>query len=246
MVFDRYPVTPPAEGTYATNALRNNAKGTDLDKEALERFKIREICEGWGSYRDAAEWQNYRSMFFDDAYIATSWKQGNIDEFIKASKDGFAEGSTFMYIMHRICGSSVEVNPELTRAVCKMKITITCRFTFDGVEMDNESDCRFFFLLEKRQGRWGVCFYTLLFDKDKFIPVNPAKSFHIPEEEVDKFPSGYRYLAWAEVKFGHPPKLNLNSHGSERDILYSKCKDWLEGKAVKPDLTGPDLPNWKP
>ncbi|KAJ6133745.1 hypothetical protein N7523_000067 [Penicillium sp. IBT 18751x] len=246
MVLDRYPTNQPEEGTYASHALRNNSKGTDLDKEALERFKIREICEGWGSYRDAAEWQNYRSMFFDDAYIATSWKQGNIDEFIQASKDGFAKGSSFMYILHRIIGSSVETNPELTRAVCKMKITITCRFTFDGVEMDNEADCRFFFMLEKRQGRWGVCFYTLLFDKDKFIPVNPAKTFHIPEEEVEKFPSGYRYLAWAESKIGTPPKMNLNSHGPEKNILYRKCKDWLEGKAIKPDLTGEDISNWKP
>lgn len=56
MVFDRYPVTQPAEGTFAANALRNNSKGTDLDKEALGRFKIREICEGWGNYRDAAEY----------------------------------------------------------------------------------------------------------------------------------------------------------------------------------------------
>ncbi|KAL3964869.1 hypothetical protein ACCO45_001873 [Purpureocillium lilacinum] len=102
-----------------------------------------------------------------------------------------------MYIMHRICGSSVETNTDLTRA-------------------------------------------------DKFIPVNPAKTFHIPEDEVDKFPSGYRYLAWAEVRIGHPPKLNLNSHGPETDILYRKCKDWLEGRAVVPDLTGEDWPDWKP
>ena len=185
-------------------------------------------------------------MFFDDAYIATSWKQGKINEFIQASKDGFAKGSSFMYILHRIIGSSVETNPELTRAVCKQKITITCRFTFDGIEMDNEADCRFFFLLEKRQGRWGVCFYTLLFDKDKFVPVNPERIFHIPEEEVEKYPSGYRYLAWAEDKIGTPPKMNINSHGPEKNILYSKCKDWLEGKAVRPDLTGADIPNWKP
>ncbi|KAI9034925.1 uncharacterized protein KD926_005019 [Aspergillus affinis] len=244
MVFDRYPVTPPAADTFATKALRNNARGWNLDKEALERFKIREICEGWGSHREAAEWENYRSMFFDDAYIATSWKQGNIDKFILASKEGFAESSSFMYIIHRICGTSVEVNPELSRAVCKM-VTITCRFTFDDVEMDNESDSRFFFLLEKRWGRWGVCFLTLLFDKDKFILVNPARIFHIPEEEVDKFPSGYRYLAWAEVKIGHPPKLNLNSHGPERDILYGKCKDWLDGKRVVPGLTGLDMPKSK-
>ncbi|KAJ5674320.1 uncharacterized protein N7477_004254 [Penicillium maclennaniae] len=210
MVLDRYPTNQPEEGTYASHALRNNSKGTDLDKEALERFKIREICEGWLAIVTRLielfliRWQNYQSMFFDDAYIATSWKQGNIDEFVQASKDGFAKGSSFMYILHRIIGSSVETNPELTLAVCKMKITITCRFTFDGVEMDNEADCRFFFMLEKRQDRWGVCFYTLLFDKDKFIPVNPAKTFHIPEEDVEKFPSGYRYLAWAESKFGTP------------------------------------------
>jgi hypothetical protein len=52
---DPYHTAPPASDTYPNDALRNNAKGNDLDKEALERFKVREICEGWGSYRDAAE-----------------------------------------------------------------------------------------------------------------------------------------------------------------------------------------------
>lgn len=52
---DLYPTTQPAEDTYPEHALRNNSKGNDPDKEALERFKVREICEGWGSYRDAAE-----------------------------------------------------------------------------------------------------------------------------------------------------------------------------------------------
>jgi hypothetical protein len=59
--------------------------------------------------------------------------------------------------------------------VSKMKVTITCRFSLDGIETDNEADCRFFFLLDKREGRWKISFYTLLFDKDKMIPVNPNK-----------------------------------------------------------------------
>jgi hypothetical protein len=138
----------------------------------------------------------------------------------------------------------VETNPALTRAVCKQKITITCRFTFDGAEMDNEADCRFFFLLEKREGRWGVVFYTLLFDKDKSVPVDPGRTFYLPEEEIGKYPMGYRYLAWAEVKNGTPPKMNLNAHGPKKDVLYGKCKDWLEGKDVRPDLTGEDNPEW--
>lgn len=55
MATDRYPVSQPNLSTFASQALRNNSKGTDLDKEALERYKIRELCEGWGCYRDAAE-----------------------------------------------------------------------------------------------------------------------------------------------------------------------------------------------
>ena len=51
---DPYHTASPAPKTYPRDALRNNAKGNDLDKEALESYKIREICEGWGSYRDAA------------------------------------------------------------------------------------------------------------------------------------------------------------------------------------------------
>ena len=51
---DLYPVTQPPLDTYPAQASRNNANGTD--KDVLERMKVREICEGWGLYRDAGEW----------------------------------------------------------------------------------------------------------------------------------------------------------------------------------------------
>ncbi|KAK7964156.1 pep2-like protein [Apiospora saccharicola] len=74
------------------------------------------------------------------------------------------------------------------------------------------------------------------------IVVNPTVGgFDIPESKVEKYPSGYRYLCWCEDKVGHPPKLDLSAHGPERDILYKKCKDWLEGNEVKPNLTGNDI-----
>ena len=182
---DLYTTTQPPMGMRPEQASRNNANGTDAD--VLDRMKIREICEGWGMYRDAAEWQNYRSMFHDDAYIATSWFQGPIDDFIEASKEGFAKGTSWMYILHRIIGQTVDVQGD--RAVSKMKVTITCRFTFDGCEVDNEADCRFFFMLEKREGKWGICRYTLLFDKDKMVPVHPSRSPDIPDHEVSQYPT---------------------------------------------------------
>ncbi|KAH6975699.1 hypothetical protein EDB80DRAFT_308580 [Ilyonectria destructans] len=226
-----YPVVHLPE-LFPQQAVRNNSQGLYVDKEALERFKIRELCEGWGVYRDAAEWAEYRSMFFDDAYIVTSWKQGSIDQFIAASVSGEAKGHSFMYILHRINGHSVDLNPGLVRAGCKMKATITARFTFDGIEMDLDADCRFYYFLEKRDGRWGVVHFTLLFDKDRFHPVNPSRVYEIPEEEVEGYPSGYKYLAWAEAKIGHPPKLDLDSHGPEKEVLLAKYQQWLDGKDI--------------
>ncbi|RAL01717.1 uncharacterized protein BO80DRAFT_473518 [Aspergillus ibericus CBS 121593] len=235
---DHCPTIEPPKSTYAPHALRNNSHGTDLDKEALERFKIREICEGWGSYRDAAEWQNYLSMFFPDAYITTSWHSGPIDSFLQSSKDAFARGPEFMDILHRMLGCAVETDEALTRAGGKMKVTITVRFNIDGVETDVDADCRFFFFLEKREGRWGVVFFTLLFDKDRLVPVNPGYVLKVPEEEIERFPSGYRYLAWAEEKVGVKVRVDLNAHGPERDALYAKCRGWLEGKDVLVGVDG--------
>ena len=53
---DPYHTEQPPLSTYPKDAIRNNAKGNDLDKEVIERMKVREICEGWGVYRDAAEY----------------------------------------------------------------------------------------------------------------------------------------------------------------------------------------------
>ena len=180
-------------------------------------------------------------MFQDEAYITTSWSQGRIDDFIEANKKAFAAQKDGMfYTLHRITGHTVDLQGN--RAVSKMKVTITCRVTIENIEMDNEADCRFFSMLEKRSGRWGTVLYTLLFDKDKMVPVSPSQgSFEIPEEDVAKYPSGDTSLAWCEAKVGKTPKMRLNAHGPGRDILYAKCRDWLEGRKVKPNLTQTDV-----
>lgn len=34
--------------------------------------------------------------------------------------------------------------------------------------------------------------------------------------------------------------MDLNAYGPERDILYAKFKDWLDGRGIQPNLTGSD------
>ena len=52
-----------------TKAVRNNGP----NNLALERWKLRELAEGWPVYRDTCEWENLESLFAPDAYVFTTW-----------------------------------------------------------------------------------------------------------------------------------------------------------------------------
>ena len=57
------------KGWRPEKAVRNNGPN-DL---ALERWKLRELAEGWPMYRDTCEWENLASIFAPDCYIYTTW-----------------------------------------------------------------------------------------------------------------------------------------------------------------------------
>lgn len=40
--------------------------------DLLDRLAVAEICKGWPVYRDASEWQNFRSLFAPKAKVWTS------------------------------------------------------------------------------------------------------------------------------------------------------------------------------
>ena len=60
---------PPGSRPDPSKVIRNNGS-SDL---ALERFKLRELAEGWPMYRDSCELENFASIFADDAKIYTTW-----------------------------------------------------------------------------------------------------------------------------------------------------------------------------
>ncbi|KAF2499976.1 putative pathogenesis associated protein Pep2 [Lophium mytilinum] len=226
--------TLPA-GSQPTKAVRNNGP----DKLALERFKLRELAEGWPMYRDACEWENLLSIFHPTAYIYTTWtgRTHHLD-FIAASKAGMDKGA---FIMHRCHGSSTDINTEATRAVTKMKATITQRFEIEGCEVDAESDCRFCFFWEKHDREWRAMFVRHWYEKDKLIPINPNKVPKLDEAKLATYPSGYRYLAYCqELTMGVKVMLDMPGHrregdsvcGKKHDQLYWQCKQWVEGEKV--------------
>ena len=145
--------------------------------------------------------------------------------------------------MHRVHGSTTDIDTTATRAVTKMKATITQRFNLDGVEADAESDCRFVFFWSKHPetGNWGANWVRHFYEKDKLIPVNPAKVPILDERKLEEYPNGYRYLAYCQEKtMGVKVIRDLPGHrrdvgtmnGAKHDVVYHQCKTWLEGGSI--------------
>jgi hypothetical protein len=253
-------------GSWPEKAIRNNGP----DKLTFERYKLRELAEGWPCYRyaipalpcscpliiaalanvifrrDACEWENLLSIFHPDAYIYTTWTgRTHHKDFVEVSKAGMDKGA---FIMHRVHGSTTDINPEGTRAVTKMKATITQRFNIHGCDVDAESDCRFCFFFQKESasqsgepGKWLARFVRHWYEKDKLIPVDPRKIPHIDDNKLNRFPVGYRYLAYCqEETMNVKIMLDMPGHrregsspcGKKHDTLYMQCKDWVEGRNV--------------
>ncbi len=93
--------------------------------------------------------------------------------------------------------------------------------SISGFLRDSLLKYQYFFSEKRPPEGWSVCYYTLLFDKNKILPVDSNRISKIDHETVVKYPSDYRYLCWLEETHGYTAKFNLNAHGPERDILSS-------------------------
>ncbi|KAI0880735.1 uncharacterized protein GGS22DRAFT_79390 [Annulohypoxylon maeteangense] len=226
----------------------SHINGTESDLQA--RLIVSELCKGWPVYRDASEWKNFRSLFCDDAYVWTTWsKRQTIDNFIEKSKEGKSKGD---FIMHRECGTLVELNLSKSRAVGKMKATITQRFAIgmdalmgtEPIVFDVDCDCRFHFFCLRDSG-WKVKYVKLIYEKDKLIPVDGKTTPSFAKETLDRYPEGYKYLGAAQNMLGHDVDISLPTIqnpdlGTANPLwleLYDKMGEWLDGEDV--DLSTP-------
>ncbi|KAK3296538.1 uncharacterized protein B0H64DRAFT_433061 [Chaetomium fimeti] len=214
--------------------------------ELSDRLAVSELCKGWPVYRDASEWQNYRDLFTEDATVWTTWSgPQHVDDFIAISKAGKEKG---VFIMHRECGTLVELSSSNNRAIGKMKATITHRFKFDPstggngaspatetAEFDVDCDCRFIFFCEKNPEtkQWKAKYVKLFYEKDKVVPADGRTAPVFSKEELEKIPTGYKYLGAAQARLGYQIDLDLPTAGGELfGRMYGEMEKWLDGKPV--------------
>jgi hypothetical protein len=54
--------------------------------QLMEALAIRTVVDNWVLWRDAGDWERFRTVWHDDGYMMATWFQGTADEFIRVSQ----------------------------------------------------------------------------------------------------------------------------------------------------------------
>jgi len=200
-----------------------------MSEDWRERLLIRDLVENWAVWRDAGDWERFRSVWHDDGRMMATWFQGTADEFIMVSREGFEKGVS---ILHFLGGTAIDLGSE--RAIAQTKMTINQRASVDGVVCDVVCTGRFYDFLEKRDGRWGLVLRQPIYEKDRIDPVDPSEVPKLDRERLESFPVGYRHLAYLQSGLGFKVKPDMPGlTGPVVADLYRRGRAWLDGKPLE-------------
>ena len=198
---------------------------SDPTADLLQRLAVREVIENWALWRDAGDWERFRTCWHDDGRMMATWFQGSADAFIQVSRDGFERGVS---ILHFLGGSTVDLAGD--RAVAQTKMTISQRAEVHGVLVDVVCTGRFYDFMALRDGRWGVVLRQPIYEKDRMDPVDPAARLALEPALLNRFPVGYRHLAYLQSSIGFDVKPDMPGlKGAEVEALYARGRTWLAG-----------------
>jgi hypothetical protein len=193
--------------------------------ETDDKRLIRELIENWVLWRDAGDWERFRTVWHPDGRMMATWFQGPATDFIRVSQEGWSRG---VFILHFLGGMSIDLAGP--RAIAQTKMTISQRAPVEGVPCDVVCTGRFYDFLEKRDGRWGLVLRQPIYEKDRMDAVTPGTTPNLDTELLAQFPEGYRHLAYLQTRIGYTVKRDMPGlKGTEVEALYARGRAWLAG-----------------
>ena len=198
------------------------------DSSLADRLRIRDLVDEWVVSRDAGHWDRFRSVWHDDGWMMATWTQGGFEHFIQMTIEGWKKGVS---ILHSQGAHSAEIRGD--RAIAQTKMAISQRAPVHGVVCDVVCTGRFYDFLERRDGRWGLVLRQPIYEQDRLDPVDPAARVELDRGVLERFPLGYRHLAYLQEQLGFAVKSDMPGLvGPEVESLYASGARWLAGEQL--------------
>ncbi|TPG16762.1 nuclear transport factor 2 family protein [Sphingomonas koreensis] len=207
----------------ATAPLEREPEG--LSGQALDRLEIRELVENWVVWRDSGDWERFSTVWHPDGRMNATWFRAAASEFIEGCRRSFDGG---LVGIHMLGGSSIELNSE--RAVVQTKMQIVQRADVRGAPVDVTCMGRFVDAIERHQGRWSILLRQPVYELDRLTPLEAGVSVNLDKTILDRFPLGYRHLAYVQTLQGFAVNEALpGTRGPEVEALFNRMRTWLHG-----------------
>ena len=199
-----------------------------MAEDFTDKLRIREVIDNWVIWRDSGNWERFKTVWHEGARMHATWFQGSAEDFIANAQKSWGRGGVSC---HFLGGTSIELKGK--RAIAQTKMTISQRAEVDGVLCDVVCTGRFYNLVEKRRGRWGIVRRETIYEKDRLDPVDPSATLKLDQKLLSSFPEGYRHLAYLQARIGYKIKPDMPClDGPELAALYAKGANWLKGKKL--------------
>ena len=77
-----------------------------MSTELEDRLAIVETVQNWAVWRDAGDWERFRTVWHEEGWMTATWFQGPADDFIRVSREGFERGVS---ILHFLGGTAIDL-----------------------------------------------------------------------------------------------------------------------------------------
>lgn len=59
-----------------------------MTNDMIEQLRVRQVVEDWAVWRDAGDWERFRTVWHADGVMMATWFQGLAEDFIAVTKVG--------------------------------------------------------------------------------------------------------------------------------------------------------------
>lgn len=198
-----------------------------MDQDELQ---IRRLIEGWVLWRDTGDWDRLRRAWHSDGYMVTTMGPSSAADFVEAAIKAWQRG---MDAQHALGGMAIEISGH--RAVANTKMTLSQRAPVDQILCDAQCIGRFVDFLERRDGNWAIVLRHPIYERSRIDVVDPQATLALDSALLQKYPPGYRYLAYLQASSGAPVRRDLPGPRDEGAIRIVELGNlWLEGGPMSP------------